>query len=75
MVREGGSAGAIGVILAGRATTTIAGRSAVPSLLPGDGFGEIAILHPSRGVATVTAAEHLRTRRIDGDALPAPSPP
>ncbi len=56
------------VILSGRARTTVNGEH-VGDLLPGDAFGEIAVIHRVPRTATVAAAEPLRTCRLPVDAL------
>ena len=69
IVREGEAAAALYVVLSGRARTLIDGRQ-VSELLPGDSFGEIAILHGVPRTATVAAAEITRTCRISAESLP-----
>jgi CRP-like cAMP-binding protein len=68
VIREGDSGAHMFVILAGRARTLINGEH-VRDLLPGDAFGEIAIIHRVPRTATVAAAEPLRTCRLPAHAL------
>jgi CRP-like cAMP-binding protein len=68
IVQEGDDATAMYVVLSGRASTTIEGRY-VRDLLPGDWFGEIAILHGVPRTATISAAERLRTCRVPADVV------
>ena len=68
LIREGDSGADMFVILSGRARTTIKGEH-VQDLLPGDAFGEIAVMHRVPRTATVAAAEPLRTCRLPVDAL------
>lgn len=68
IVREGETATAFFVLLSGRVRTTIRGRQ-VSELLPGDWFGEIAVLHGVPRTATVAAAETTRTCRVPAEAL------
>ena len=68
VIREGDSGSHMFVILSGRARTTVNGEH-VGDLLPGDAFGEIAVIHRVPRTATVAAAEPLRTCRLPVDAL------
>jgi CRP-like cAMP-binding protein len=68
VIREGDSGADMFVILAGRARTIIHGEHD-RELLPGDAFGEIAVIHGVPRTATVAASEPLRTCRLAIDAL------
>jgi CRP-like cAMP-binding protein len=68
IVREGEPATALFVLLSGRAQAMIDGRK-VGELWPGDGFGEIAILHRVPRTATVLATEATRTCRIPAETV------
>jgi len=68
IVREGEPANALFVLLSGSAQATKKGRK-VGELWPGDGFGEIAILHRVPRTATVVAAEATRTCRIPAEIV------
>ncbi|HXO07689.1 MAG TPA: cyclic nucleotide-binding domain-containing protein [Solirubrobacteraceae bacterium] len=68
VIREGDSGAHMFVILAGRARTIIHGEHD-RELLPGDAFGEIAVIHRVPRTATVAASEPLRTCRLAIDAL------
>ncbi len=68
VVREGDSGSHMFVILSGRARTTVNGEH-VGDLLPGDAFGEIAVIHRVPRTATVAASGPLRTCRLPGGAL------
>jgi len=70
IVREGETASDFFVLLMGRARTAIEGRQ-VSELLPGDAFGEIALIHGVPRTATVTAAEATRTCRVPAEAVSA----
>jgi CRP-like cAMP-binding protein len=60
VLREGDSGDSLYIVLAGRARATIAGRQ-VATLLAGDSFGEIAVLHGVARQATIVAEEALTT--------------
>ncbi len=68
VIRRGDAATELYVIAAGRAEASIDGRP-VSELLPGDSFGEIAILHRIGRTATVTAVEELTTYQVSADAV------
>ena len=68
VIREGDTGAHMFVILAGSARAMINGEH-VRDLLPGDAFGEIAVIHRVPRTATVAAAEPLRTCRLGVDAL------
>lgn len=68
IVREGDRPTAVYLVISGRAETTIERRH-VSDLLPGDTFGEIAILHRVPRIATVAAVGPLRTCRLPIDAV------
>jgi CRP-like cAMP-binding protein len=70
LIREGDSGSHMYVILSGRAQTTVGGEH-VGELLPGDAFGEIAVMHDVARTATVAATESLRTCRLEREALTA----
>jgi CRP-like cAMP-binding protein len=70
IVREGEAASDFFVLLSGRARAAIDGRQ-VSELLPGDAFGEIALIHQVPRTATVTAAEESRTCRVTAEVLSA----
>lgn len=70
IVREGETAQEFFVLLSGRARAAINGRQ-VSELLPGDAFGEIALIHGVPRTATVTAAETTRTCRLPAEAVSA----
>ncbi len=70
LIREGDSGSHMYVILSGCAETTVEGRH-VGDLLPGDAFGEIAVMHDVPRTATVAATESLRTCRLAREALTA----
>jgi CRP-like cAMP-binding protein len=56
------------VLLSGRALVTVAGEART-ELAPGDGFGEIAVLHRVARTATVRALEDCRLLATSGDDL------
>jgi CRP-like cAMP-binding protein len=56
------------LLLRGRAAVTVGGEPR-RMLLPGDGFGEIAVLHGVPRSASVTAAEACLVLSVPGDAL------
>ncbi len=56
------------VLLAGHAKVTVAGETRT-ELGPGDGFGEIAVLHRVPRTATVAAVEDCRLLAVAGDDL------
>ena len=68
IIRERDTASAMYVVLSGKAHTTIGGKH-LRDLLPGDSFGEIAIVHQVPRQATVTAAEELQTCRVTAQVL------
>jgi CRP-like cAMP-binding protein len=68
VIREGDSGSHMFVVISGRARTTVNGEH-IQDLLPGDVFGEIAVIHRVPRMATVAAAEPLRTCRLPVDAL------
>jgi CRP-like cAMP-binding protein len=68
VIREGDRGTHMFVILSGRARTTVDGEH-VADLLPGDLFGDIAVIHQIQRLATVAAAEPLRTCRLPLEAL------
>ena len=68
VIREGDRGTHMFVILSGRARTTVNGEH-VADLLPGDLFGDIAVIHQIQRLATVAAAEPLRTCRLPLEAL------
>jgi CRP-like cAMP-binding protein len=68
IIRERDTASAMYVVLSGKAHTTIGGNH-VRDVLPGDSFGEIAIVHQIPRQATVAAAEELHTCRVTAQAL------
>ena len=68
VIREGDRGTNMFVILSGRARTTVDGEH-VADLLPGDLFGDIAVIHQIQRLATVAAAEPLRTCRLPLEAL------
>jgi CRP-like cAMP-binding protein len=70
VIREGDRGTHMFVILSGRARTTVDGEH-VADLLPGDLFGDIAVIHQIQRLATVAAAEPLRTCRLPLEALTA----
>lgn len=70
IVRAGETAHEFFVLLSGRARAAIDGRE-VSELLPGDAFGEIALIHGVLRTATVTAAEATRTCRVPAEAVSA----
>lgn len=70
IIREGDDATAFFVLLSGGLQTTIEGR-AVSELLPGDAFGEIALLHGVQRTATVTASQPSRTCRVPAESVAA----
>jgi voltage-gated potassium channel len=60
LVSEGASGYSFFVLLEGGAVVTTAGRPSVAVCVPGDFFGEIAILGDSRRTATVTTTRPSR---------------
>ena len=68
VIREGEEADSVFVVLAGRADVS-ANDEHVGYLHPGDGFGEIAVLHGTKRTATVIAAEPLTACRIPAEAF------
>lgn len=68
VMREGDPGDRFHLITDGRAAVTVRGTP-MPSLGPGDAFGEIALLHGGPRTATVTAADGLRTLALDRDAF------
>jgi CRP/FNR family cyclic AMP-dependent transcriptional regulator len=68
IVRQGGGAHAIHVIVSGQAEVSADG-TVIASLGPGDHFGEIAVMEGSRRTASVTAATELRVLAIDATSF------
>lgn len=68
IVKEGGTAHALHVIVEGTATVRVKNR-VVSRLRPGDFFGEIALLDKGPRAATVTADTRVMTLAIEGVAL------
>jgi CRP-like cAMP-binding protein len=65
VIREGDRGDSVYVVLAGRAGASVAGRR-VATLLAGDSFGEIAVLHGVPRQATIVAEEALTTCMLPG---------
>ncbi len=68
IVSEGELDDSFRVLLAGRAAVTV-GDERRSELLPGDGFGEIAVLHRIPRSASVIAETKCRLLTVPGDAL------
>jgi len=68
IVKEGGTAHALHVIVEGNATVRVKNR-VVSRLKPGDFFGEIALLDKGPRAGTVTADTAVVTLAIEGVAL------
>jgi CRP/FNR family cyclic AMP-dependent transcriptional regulator len=68
IVREGGTAHALHVMVEGTATIRVKDR-VVGHLKPGDFFGEIALLDKGPRAATVSADSRVVTLAVEGTAL------
>jgi CRP-like cAMP-binding protein len=68
IVTEGEIDDSYHVLLSGRAAVTVSGERRT-ELLPGDGFGEIAVLHRVARTATVLALEDCTLMTVPGDDL------
>ena len=68
VVREGDSGSEVYVVVSGRARVT-RGEQTVGELLPGDSFGEIALLHTSIRAASIIAVGELTTLSLPREAV------
>ncbi|HXY46158.1 MAG TPA: cyclic nucleotide-binding domain-containing protein [Acidimicrobiales bacterium] len=66
MIRQGDEGDRFFVVLGGRARVSVSGRD-VSELLPGDQFGEIALLHGVPRLASVTASSPVVTLSLHYD--------